>query len=627
MGAAELAAADPPLGLLPPTGDGFETGDWRNFRPHYIGTASDWIRPRFEINSESPIDGGHSLRWVGGDRDHEWVMLTNAFPMPLPVEVSVDFRYGGDGGFTAGLVLMDAKDERAGITVSPAEAAFSFLGVAAEAKPAKPVSFEAGTVYQLRVSLSEDNRIRASVGERDGGRVLASFEAIAVLEPGAFALLVATPAGSDAVVDFDNVAVDAGEYLVPSGEWVRSPRFVVLPRIPDVSQDQGNWVGGQSTMVVDGEHLMWYRIRDNQIRGRGYGFARSRDGIEWTKHDGNPIFTVPERHPSNEKISVLRVDGLFRAWYAVDDPPRGWFTAHATSKDGVHWDQHGIVIDESYCKDVVVIHEGGLYYLYSIKDDDKIGVYTSEDGVRFEHRNTIERGVHAHIAAFRERRTGLFHLFSTGGYNGVQHAVSEDGIHFGLFRRVWGPPAAGLDDWVNAGTTYFSFQTDEAGQIEDARSMAAYYQARNEWGNNIPNWNFHGGERVVMAGWFEGLHLGIPTRIQPSGKLLYEAFPYAVTRVEGVEMAVSRPVRLALRNWDSAGSVLGSGTVEALSDSPGRTQWQLRVEGLEPGERIVLAVDGSRVAMARAASDGAAILTTTISQGSEMPFEVARDPG
>lgn len=31
-----------------------------------------------------------------------------------------------------------------------------------------------------------------------------------------------------------------------------------------------------------GDHyLMWYRMRDNVDRAWGYGFAESRDGLEW----------------------------------------------------------------------------------------------------------------------------------------------------------------------------------------------------------------------------------------------------------------------------------------------------------------------------------------------------------
>ncbi|PSR00684.1 MAG: hypothetical protein BRD48_00180, partial [Bacteroidetes bacterium QS_9_68_14] len=39
------AAVPQATGLHPTNADGFETGDWRNFRPHYVGESDDWIRP------------------------------------------------------------------------------------------------------------------------------------------------------------------------------------------------------------------------------------------------------------------------------------------------------------------------------------------------------------------------------------------------------------------------------------------------------------------------------------------------------------------------------------------------------------------------------------------------------
>jgi hypothetical protein len=47
-------------GLVPVNTDGFETGDWRNFRPHYVGDAKDWIRPNFVINDSDPHSGDNT---------------------------------------------------------------------------------------------------------------------------------------------------------------------------------------------------------------------------------------------------------------------------------------------------------------------------------------------------------------------------------------------------------------------------------------------------------------------------------------------------------------------------------------------------------------------------------------
>lgn len=79
-----LALATDNMGLLPVNRDGFETGDWRNFRPHYAGNATDWIRPNFSINQTDPIDGDFSLQWSSDEIHHHWFMLSNAFYLAKP---------------------------------------------------------------------------------------------------------------------------------------------------------------------------------------------------------------------------------------------------------------------------------------------------------------------------------------------------------------------------------------------------------------------------------------------------------------------------------------------------------------------------------------------------------------
>ena len=620
-----LAVANDINGLLPVNRDGFETGDWRNFRPHYAGDASDWIRPNFSINQVDPIDGAFSLRWSSDDRHHQWYMLSNAFYLAKPVTVTVDFRVSSEAqDFEAGLLLMESKSEYAGIKASHERAGLFKAGNTTIEQTGKGISLVPGTIYTLSVSMLDDHLFRAEVVERESGRVLAGFESLSFIVPEAVSLYVSTGAGSGAVIDFDNLAADAAAYLVPAGQYVRSPQFVVLPRLPDVAQDQGNWVGGQSSMLEDDEFKMWYRIRDNEVRGRGYGFARSSDGVNWEKYEHNPLFTHHPDFLSNEKISVLKIDGLYRAWYAVDTGDNKWYTAYATSEDGLNWEQHGLVIDETYCKDAVVIYLDGTYYLYSIKDDTRIGVYTSSNGVDFTNENTIEIGVHAHVAAFYEKSTGLFHLYSTAGYNGVNHAVSANGIDFGFFTNVMNPSAAGLDDWDQAGVTYLSFITDAHGHLDDARSLPFYYQARNHWDNNIPGWRFHGGERVVLGGKYEGLYLGVPAQIHPGQACYYESFPFMVPKADGFSVAALRPVRITVNNYDPKNELVASGSLEAISNFPRRTQVQIRAERLIPGKSYQLFLDNEQMGEALADKYGAVMFTIPVQQDGAKNFRLLR---
>lgn len=618
-----LSVANDINGLLPLNRDGFETGDWRNFRPHYAGDATDWIRPNFSINDVDPISGNYSLRWLSDNRHHEWWMLSNAFCLAKPVTVTIDFRVGGEGtGFEVGLVLMASKEEYAGIKVSRETAELFKEGNTTIDHGRGEVSLLPGTIYTLSVGISDDLLLKVAVLEKESGTILAGFESLSFMKPEAVSLYVSTGAGSATAIDFDDLVADAAGYLVPAGEYVRSPHFVVLPRLPDVSQDQGNWVGGQSSMLEDGVFKMWYRIRDNQERGRGYGFARSSDGLNWEKYAHNPIFSHHPDYLSNEKISVLKVDGLYRAWYAVDTGDNNWYTAYATSGDGLKWEQHGLVIDETYCKDPVVIYLDGTYFLYSIKDDTQIGVYTSSDGVDFTHQNTIDIGVHAHVAAFFEKSTGLFHLYSTAGYNGVNHATSANGIDFGFFTNVMNPSAVGLDDWEQAGVTYLSFITDGYGHVYDAGSLPFYYQARNHWDNNIPGWRFHGGERVVLGGKYEGLFLGVPAQIHPGQEYYYESFPFMVPKADGFTIAALRPVRIIVNRYDPHNELVASGSLEAISNFPRRTQVQLKAERLVPGKGYQLFFDNEKVGETLADKYGIVIFTIPVQQDGPKSFQL-----
>lgn len=121
--------------------------------------------------------------------------------------------------------------------------------------------------------------------------------------------------------------------------------------------------------------------------------------------------------------------------------PSSWYTAYTTSEGGINWDKHGLVIDEAY--------------LYAIRENVNIGIYTSQDGVEWEYRKTILMGVHRHIAGTYVERTNDFHFYTSCGFAGVSQSISSNGVHFGPFRQVMEPSNVGLDDWQDAGVTLF----------------------------------------------------------------------------------------------------------------------------------------------------------------------------
>ena len=606
-------------GLLPQNADSFETGDWRNFRPHYVGDSEEFIRPNFSINDYNPLSGNYSLQWQADGQEHEWIKLSNAFYLELPAKVSIDFRVdAADSDWSIGLRLMETYERFTGVRFSPRSNGRFHLSLEDLSGSASEIRAKNGDVYRLTLQRFNDDDIQATLIDVNTGQVISRLNGLSSVAPEALAIYVFTGADSEAVIDFDNISVESAPYRLMSGKWSRSPHFVVLPQLPDVEEDQGNWVGAQSTIKKEDEYLMWYRRRNNVERGLGFGFARSTDGINWDKYDNNPIFTYDdELYSSAEKIHVLYVDGLYRAWYAVNDPG-SWYTAYATSEDGKNWDQHGLVLDDTYTKDVDVVYHNGLYYLYAIKDTDKVGIFTSQNGIDWDHRNTIPMGVHRHVAATFVQRTDEFHLYITGGFAGVSQAVSKDGINFGPFKQVMDASRVGLDDWADAGVTYLSFLTDEHGKIKDDRQMPVYYQARNNWDNNIPGWLFHGSERVVLAGHYDGLFPGVTATVLPQGGYEYHSFPFEIPRAEGIEMYVSQKIEARLDHWDPNARVIYEGSLVAEEYYRGHsgevhTQVQWELSKLAPDEHVELLLNGELVAIEQADDSGSLLFTAIVS--------------
>ncbi len=105
-------------------------------------------------------------------------------------------------------------------------------------------------------------------------------------------------------------------------------------------------------MNINGCYTMWYG-------GRGKGrdeicVAFSIDGINWRRHEGNPVLTTGDE-PSGwaySKItrpSVVIVDGIYHMWYSSVEPPpdtgkppldrQAARIGHASSSDGIHWNK------------------------------------------------------------------------------------------------------------------------------------------------------------------------------------------------------------------------------------------------------------------------------------------------
>ncbi|MFO7774791.1 MAG: hypothetical protein R6W89_03245, partial [Candidatus Hydrogenedentota bacterium] len=591
------------------------------------GDSEDWIRPRFSATSEDPIQGEYSLKWEGGEEEHQWVLVSNAFYLGQPFTASVQVRVDGpeDTDFSAGLMLLETYEKFAGVHAGPDEAGLHLDAADWTTPDTTPMDMEMGALYTLTVSLNEDGEVHASIRDAENREQVAVFEGDTTVLPSALGLYTHTPADSDVKIRFDEVTVDAAPYRVPAETWTRAsiPHYVVLPQKNDVEHGEGNWVGGHTMLKEeDGSYSMWYRIRTSEARGAGYGHASSEDGLTWEKYEDNPVFFPdPDEYSSNEKMSVLKVDGTYHGWYAVDAPGTGWWTGYCHSEDGVNWVDEGIVIDsEPTQKDPDVIYVDGTFYLYAISPGNTdLAVYTSEDGMDWEMQNYIEMGIHRHPTAYYEPESETFWLYAFGLHLGVHRAKSEDGIHFTDFEPVWHEPAVGIDDWREGGVDYGVFLGDGHGHVPDPKNRILYYQGRNNYGNNHPGWQYHGSERVLLAGWFTGLHVDVPTHVKPDGAYEYERFPFGAERIDGLYAQTTSPGRIVVTRWSPDEDVAVEGE---LRGSQG-TSWRIEItEGLEPESSYDLIIDGEVGDSRNSGTFGDTVLRATLPSDGTQSFRI-----
>ncbi len=100
-----------------------------------------------------------------------------------------------------------------------------------------------------------------------------------------------------------------------------------------------------ATVIQDGDvYKMWYTGTGPGAGGVGsvrkIGMATSTDGIDWTKHAGNPVLDVgPTGAWDAGQVSiptVTKVGGGYQMWYSVGITGASGI-GHATSPDGTTW--------------------------------------------------------------------------------------------------------------------------------------------------------------------------------------------------------------------------------------------------------------------------------------------------
>lgn len=184
--------------------------------------------------------------------------------------------------------------------------------------------------------------------------------------------------------------------LVESADGIHwsAPQIVLGPN------PQTEWEGDINRPSVvkrqDGYH-MWYT---GQARGRsGIGYATSPDGVRWTRRSAEPVLSseAPWEDVAVMCPHVLWDDAAqqYRMWYSAGEQYEPNAIGYATSPDGLHWTKHGtnpiFTADPdstweqhkvTACQ-VVPVGDGYVMFYIGFRDEDhaQIGLARSRDGV------------------------------------------------------------------------------------------------------------------------------------------------------------------------------------------------------------------------------------------------------
>jgi predicted GH43/DUF377 family glycosyl hydrolase len=243
-----------------------------------------------------------------------------------------------------------------------------------------------------------------------------------------------------------NPVLEAGE----AGEW-----------------DDG-YVYGPEVIFNGSTYEMWYGGMHEWLGFSEVGYATSADGIEWTKHPGNPVMSpTPD---SWDEAAVWPRTTLFdgeryRMWYSGalggTPSPQSWDIGYAESVDGVSWVKHpvpvlsggvGDVWDHYVIWDPDVHYDGSTYQMWytGLNYDHAIGYATSPDGIhwaKYAHNPVLQEGEYGEwdsstIQTMRVLFEGeTAHMWYTGD-NGEVRAIGYASAPLGSFA----PPALQLNN-------------------------------------------------------------------------------------------------------------------------------------------------------------------------------------
>jgi hypothetical protein len=242
-------------------------------------------------------------------------------------------------------------------------------------------------------------------------------------------------------------------------DWVRDERSPLFEGTGRDTWDREIRERGFVLREPDGWKL-WYTGYDSRkSETRSLGLATSPDGVRWTRHPGNPVFSGSW----TEDVFVVKGDGVYHMFAEGE----GDIAHRLTSRDGVRWEDHGRLDVRTWSGAPIppgpygtptVWVEGDTWNLFYERDDKGIWLARSKDltvWTNVQDEPVIGLGPaeydrHAvalnQVVRFRGRYYGVYHANADPEWRGPWTtclAVSDDLVRW---EKYPGNPVIRSDD-------------------------------------------------------------------------------------------------------------------------------------------------------------------------------------
>ncbi|MBI1914650.1 MAG: glycosylase [Planctomycetes bacterium] len=163
--------------------------------------------------------------------------------------------------------------------------------------------------------------------------------------------------------------------------------------------------------------------------------------VKFVPYGKEPVFAAePGKWDAKirERGWILREGGVYKLWYTGYDGTQDGLRmlGYATSPDGIKWTRwpRNPLDREHWIEDMMIVKDGGTYYLFAEGRNDRAHLFVSDDGlvwkrigrldIRLANGRPIPDGPYGTPTAWRENRT--WYLFYEREDRGIWLATSKD---------------------------------------------------------------------------------------------------------------------------------------------------------------------------------------------------------